>query len=175
MEKNKITIRPYGEGDLWLLERTLGDAKQMIHLNEPESTETIKKRHEKTVAMSKNQKAGCQYTILAGEKNEPAGNVGYWESEWKGQKGWEMGWFVLPEYQGQGLATEAARHIISQLAELNSCKQVFAFPSVNNSSSNAICRKLGFTLTEEFNIEYPQRSGKLLKANIWILNLTERE
>jgi len=34
--------------------------------------------------MSADPHAGCQFTILAGPFNAPAGNVGYWESEWKG-------------------------------------------------------------------------------------------
>jgi len=28
-----VSIRPYAEGDLWLLEKTLGDPGQMVHLN----------------------------------------------------------------------------------------------------------------------------------------------
>jgi len=32
-----VSVRPYAEGDLWLLERTLGDPSQMVHLNGPES------------------------------------------------------------------------------------------------------------------------------------------
>ena len=43
MVKDKITIRPYREEDLWIMEGTLGDEKQMIYLNGPDSKEKIRK------------------------------------------------------------------------------------------------------------------------------------
>ena len=170
-----VSIRPYSEGDIWLLERTLGDPSQMIHLNGAENTVTIRKRHTKFLAMSADPHSGCQFTILAGPLHAPAGNVGYWESEWHGEIGWEMGWFVLPEFQGRGVATEATRLVIDQVTKLRSHKFVLAFPSVNNGPSNAICRKLGFILTEQVDSEYPFGSKRLLRVNIWRLTLPVRE
>jgi RimJ/RimL family protein N-acetyltransferase len=167
----RVSIRPYGEGDLWLLERTLGDPSQMTNLNGPESEEKIQRRHKKFLAMSADPQTGCQFTVLAGSDNAPAGNVGYWESEWKGQKGWEMGWFVLPEFQGRGIATAATRLVVESLSKLKSHKFVFAFPSADNHPSNAICRNLGFALTEEVSNEYPPGSGRSLRVNIWTLAL----
>ena len=166
-----VSIRPYAEGDLWLLERTLGNPSQMVHLNGPESMEHIRKRHNKFLAMSADPHAGCQFTILAGSLNSPAGNVGYWESEWKGKTGWEMGWFVLPEFQGRGIATAGTRLVIDLTTKLDSHKFVFAFPSVENHQSNAICKKLGFILTDQVSSEYPPGSKRLLRCNIWILTL----
>lgn len=175
MVKDKISIRPYGEDDLWLLERTLGDSSQMIYLNGPESKEKILKRHKRRLSMSQDQQNGLQFTILVGENDAPAGNVGYWESEYKGQKGWEMGWFVLPEFQGKGIATTASEQVISLLVKLKRYKFVFAFPSVENKPSNAICRKLGFDLVEESEDEYPAGSGLKLKVNVWRFNLPINE
>ncbi len=166
-----VSIRPYAEGDLWLLERTLGNPGQMVHLNGPESIEQIRKRHNKFLAMSADPHAGCQFTILAGPLNAPAGNVGYWESEWKGKTGWEMGWFVLPEFQARGIATAGTRLVIELVTKLESHKFVFAFPSVENHQSNAICRKLGFILTDQVSSEYPAGSKRWLRCNIWILTL----
>ena len=116
MTLDELSIRPYAEGDMWVLDRTLGDPSQMVHLNGPESTEKLQKRHKKYVAMSADPHAGCMYTITMGSENAPVGNVGYWETEWDGQKGWETGWFVLPEFQGKGIATAAMRNLRSSLA-----------------------------------------------------------
>jgi len=167
----QVSIRPYGEGDLWVLEKTLGEPSQMVHLNGPESEEKIQKRHKRFLAMSADSHAGCQFTILAGPENSPAGSVGYWESEWKGQKGWEMGWFVLPEFQRRGVATAAVRLVLESLSKHGSHKTVFAFPSVDNHPSTAICRKLGFALKEEVSDEYPPGSGRLLHVGVWMLSL----
>ena len=166
-----VSVRPYAEGDLWLLERTLGDPSQMVHLNGPESNENIRKRHNRFLAMSADPHAGCQFTILAGPLHALAGNVGYWESEWKGEIGWEMGWFVLPEFQGRGVATAATRLVIDLITRLQSHKFISAFPSVNNHPSNAICKKLGFTLTEQASSEYPPGSKRVLHVNICMLTL----
>ena len=38
-----------------------------------------------------------------------------------------MGWFVSPDYQGKGLATEASNQIINKLAGLKIYKHVYAF------------------------------------------------
>ena len=175
MENSRVSIRPYGKDDLWLMEKTLGDPTQMIYLNGSESEERIRRRHHKRITMSANPQTGCQYTILTGANNDPAGNIGYWESEWKGQKGWEMGWFVLPEFQGHGIATAASRQVIQLLIKRKNYTFIFATPSVDNQPSNAICRKLGFTLTGEDTIEYPSGSGRLLKINCWTLTLPTEE
>ncbi len=170
MARNGVSIRPYAEGDMWVLERTLGDPSQMVHLNGPETVEQLRERHKRFLGMSADPRAGCMYTITVGPKNVAAGNVGYWETEWDGQKGWETGWFVLPEFQGRGVATAATKMLVNQVAKL-SRRFLFAYPSVNNHPSNAICGKLGFTLTGEVESEYPPKSGRLLRVNIWRLDL----
>ncbi|OWP55972.1 MAG: hypothetical protein B2I17_08295 [Thermoplasmatales archaeon B_DKE] len=68
-------------------------------------------------------------------------HTGNWETEWKGENGWETGWFVIPEFQGKGIATAAVRILIGQLARLNR-DPIFAYPSVNNEASNAMCGNL---------------------------------
>ena len=168
----RVSLRPYAESDLWVLERTLGDPSQMVHLNGPESPEKLRKRHKMFVAMSADQHAGCMYTITLGPENAPVGNVGYWETEVDGQKGWESGWFVLPEFQGKGVATAAMRMLVSRIAKLDR-QFLYASPSVDNGPSNAICRKLGFVLTKEMDSEYPP--GSPLRINVWRLDLKALE
>ena len=170
MARNDVSLRPYAEGDLWVLEKTLGDPSQMVHLNGPESAEKLRERHKKFLAMSADPHAGCMYTITVGPEKVAAGNVGYWETEWGGEKGWETGWFVLPELQGKGVATEATKVLVNHVAKLNQ-RFLFAYPSVGNRPSNAICRRLGFALIGETESEYPPGSGRLLRVNIWRLEL----
>ena len=44
-----------------------------------------------------------------------------------------------------------------------------AFPSVDNGPSNAICRKAGFALQDEVDVEYPP--GHPMRCNDWRLDL----
>ena len=47
---------------------------------------------------------------------------------------------------------------------------VHAFPSVENAPSNAICRKVGFTLLGERDFEYPP--GHSMRSNDWRFDLS---
>jgi RimJ/RimL family protein N-acetyltransferase len=78
-------------------------------------------------------------------------------------------WSILPIYQGRGFATLASRLTVEQARVLNTNEEIYAFPSPDNIPSNSICRKLGFSLIEECEIEYP--SGKWMRANAWMLKL----
>lgn len=163
-----ISIRPYSSGDMWVLERTIGASREMVHLNGPESLEQIQKRHKRYLAMSADQHAGCMYTIMVGPS--AAGNVGYWETDWEGEEAWETGWFVLPEFQGRGVATQAMKQMIQIVGKRSNHRSLVAFPATDNGPSNAIARKLGFEHVKEIDIEYPQHSGKFLHNNVWRLN-----
>jgi RimJ/RimL family protein N-acetyltransferase len=54
----------------------------------------------------------------------------------------------------------------------NQRRFMHAYPSVENAPSNAICRKLGFTLLGEHEFEYPP--GQFMRCNDWRLDLFRR-
>jgi RimJ/RimL family protein N-acetyltransferase len=83
------------------------------------------------------------YKIVAEDSDNVLGTIGIWKLDWKGPQTYEMGWFVLPEHQGKGVATEAARLIISQARSEPELRYVHAYPAVSNAASNAIARKIG--------------------------------
>ena len=45
-----------------------------------------------------------------------------------------------------------------------------AFPTPDNGPSNAVCRKLGFTLLGEVEFEFPK--GHFGKSNDWVYELS---
>jgi RimJ/RimL family protein N-acetyltransferase len=97
------------------------------------------------------------------------GSVSFWNREWKGEEVYEIGWGVLPEYQGRGIASAAVAEAI-ELARATKRKQaVHAFPSVENPPSNGICRNLGFVLLGATQFEYPK--GHWMLCNDWRLAL----
>jgi|GEM_PF-5370064 len=51
--KTIVQIRPYLEGDQWILQKTLGDPNQMVHLGGPEKKEKLQKRNKKYLASQK--------------------------------------------------------------------------------------------------------------------------
>lgn len=146
----------------------MSDPAMTEHLGGPESPEKIRQRNERYSASSEPDQ-GEMFVITLGYEETAVGSVGYWEKEWQGVLGWETGWSILPEYQGQGIATKAALVIIERARAEQKHRYLHAFPSVDNGASNAICRKAGFSLQREVDFEYP--TGSLMRCNDWRLDL----
>jgi RimJ/RimL family protein N-acetyltransferase len=56
----------------------------------------------------------------------------------------EVGWHLHPQYQGQGMATEAARAVLA-LAAKAGIDQVLAITDVDNAASQRVAERLGMT------------------------------
>jgi RimJ/RimL family protein N-acetyltransferase len=56
----------------------------------------------------------------------------------------EVGWHLHPQYQGQGMATEAARAVLA-LAAKAGIDQVLAITDVDNAASQRVAEHLGMT------------------------------
>ena len=163
-----VRIEPWGPGDLPLLELLLGDPVMMEHLGGPESLEKIAERQERYERMTEPGK-GRVFKVVERVARTGVGWVGYWERAWRDQQVYEIGWAVLPAFRGRGLASVATAQAIVVARSERRHRFLHAFPSVDNPPSNAICRKLGFTLLEELEFEYPQ--GHFMQCNDWRLDL----
>jgi RimJ/RimL family protein N-acetyltransferase len=141
------------------------------HLGGPETAEQIVKRHERFVRHMEQGTGAWIYKVMRGA--EAVGSVVFWERVWRDEPVYEMGWSILPEYQGQGIGTEAVRLAVGRARKLHDRRCVHAFPSVDNAPSNAICRKAGFTLIGPCEFEYPK--GHVMTVNDWRLDLTTPE
>jgi RimJ/RimL family protein N-acetyltransferase len=152
--RDGVHIERWGEGDLGLLTALNGDPEQMRHVGGAETPEKIAERQGRYVADP------GQFRIVDG--GEGAGWVGFWEREWRGEAIYEIGWSVLPAFQGRGLASAAAALALERAR----ARPVHAFPGVDNAPSNAVCRKLGFSLVEAgLSFEYPP--GTFMVCNDW--------
>ena len=159
-----MRIEPWGAGDLSLLERLLGDPAMMEHIGGAESPEKIAERH------GRYAEAGSgQFKVIVGASGKAVGWVGYWERTWRDQEIYEIGWSVIPAFQGRGIAGLATAQAIALAAAEGKHRFLHAFPSADNAPSNAICRKLGFSFVGECEFEYPP--GSLMRCNDWRLDL----
>jgi RimJ/RimL family protein N-acetyltransferase len=152
-------LERWGPDDLPLLEKTVGDPAMMVYLGGAESPPKMAERQEKFAAPGSGM-----FKVVDDLSGEGIGSVGFWERNWRGETVHEVGWFVIPEFQGRGVAVEAMR----QLLPVAASRPIHAFPNVENTPSNAICRKLGFTLLGELDFEYPP--GHWMRCNDWRLN-----
>jgi len=76
---------------------------------------------------------------------------------------------VIPAFQGRGIAGAGTALVIEMAHSERTHRFMYAYPSVDNPPSNAICRKLGFTLLEAEEFEYPP--GNRMRCNVWRLDL----
>jgi len=157
----RVRIEPWGAGDLPLLHGLLGDPVMTEHLGGPESDAKIAERQ------ARYERPGSkQFKIVDEATGAGIGWVGYWERD---PHIYETGWSVLPAWQGRGAAGAAMLQLLELIRAEGDRREVHAYPSVDNAPSNAICRKLGFTLLGASEFEYPP--GTFMTCNDWALAL----
>jgi RimJ/RimL family protein N-acetyltransferase len=147
------------------------------HLGGPETPEQVELRHRRYVAAAQSgifrgsdtEYRAFIFKAMLEPDGEGVGSVTFWDREWKGEQVYEMGWGVVPEFQGRGIASAMVAQAIEVARETGRRAAVHAFPSVDNAPSNAICRKAGFTLLGEAPFEYPK--GHWMQCNDWSLQL----
>jgi RimJ/RimL family protein N-acetyltransferase len=164
-----VRLEEWSAGDLPLLRSLLGDPAMTEHLGGPESEERLAERQGRYERLGSSGK-GRMFKIVDAESAEPVGSVGFWEKEWRDQTVWEIGWSVLPAFQGRGIAGRGTAEAIDRARTEGRHRFVHAFPGVENAPSNAICRKLGFELVEE-SIEFEYPAGSLMHCNDWRFDL----
>jgi len=164
-----IRLEPWTEEDFPLLVR-LNAPEMTEHLGGPETDEQLRRRHERYVRLADSTEAFI-FKVVLESTGEVAGNVNFWEREWQGRPVYEMGWGVLPEFQGRGIASAAVANAIEVARSAGRRDTIHAFPSTENGPSNAICRKAGFELLGEAPFEYPK--GHWMRCNDWRMTLRQ--
>ena len=160
MELRDITM-----DDLALYVGMLTDERVMAELGGPLPPDGLE---EKLRGIVRQVESGeIWYSVIA-EDDQPAGTVCIWNHDDRGENLNEIGWMVVPQFQGRGLATAAVRAYLERAKAENRWGVVRAFPGKSNAASNAICRKTGFTLIGEREVEYMGRWGL---SNDWKIDL----
>ncbi|HXF35689.1 MAG TPA: GNAT family N-acetyltransferase [Actinomycetota bacterium] len=157
-----VELRDITMDDLPLYEALLTDPAMMSELGGPLPREGLE---EKLQGIVDGVRAGTNWYSVVLADGVPAGTVCVWESEWEGRPASEIGWMVLPAFQGRGLATRAVRLILERADLEGRWGPIHAFPGVTNAASNAICRKTGFRFVGREGVTY---AGRTLRCNHWV-------
>jgi len=140
----------------------------MRDLGGPHARDAILARHQRYMAADPDTHG--LFAVVVGSEREPVGWVGFWETESRGEAVWECGWSVVPEHQGRGVGSSAVGLMLEEARMRERHRWMYAYPSVDNAASNALCRALGFELLGETEVEYP--AGSMMRSNDWRLDLT---
>lgn len=163
-----MRLRDVGPADLDAYVRMRCDPVMMAELGGPLPREGI----EGKVRRDAGQAAGGTEWIkmIIPDETAPdvvAGSVVLWSHEEGGAQLSEIGWMVLPEFQGRGIGKRAVRMLLELARGDGRWGAVHAFPGVSNAPSNGICRSLGFTLTGAQDITF---NGRVLRINHWVID-----
>jgi RimJ/RimL family protein N-acetyltransferase len=164
-----VRLRDVEPGDVSAYVRMRCDPVMMAELGGPLPREGIEEKVASDVQAAAAGDAWIKMIVPGEPAGEAvAGSVALWShAEDGGQPITEVGWMVLPEFQGRGLAKQAVRMLLELAREDGGWGLVHAFPATTNSPSNGICRSLGFTFAGEREVTF---AGRVLRTNHWVIN-----
>ncbi|HEY1572394.1 MAG TPA: GNAT family N-acetyltransferase [Pseudonocardiaceae bacterium] len=154
-----MRLRNVSLGDVEAYVRMRCDPVMMAELGGPQPRAGIDAKVRVDVAAAEADRSWIRMII---EDDAVAGSVVLWTHDDTGES--EVGWMVLPEFQGRGLGKQAVRLLLTRAREDGRWGLVHAYPGVTNGASNGICRSLGFTLLGEQDVVFAERT---LRANHW--------
>lgn len=167
-----IELVDWEAGDSWLIDATMGDPAMTQYLGGPEPDDKRAERHQRYLDLTGTARARMM-KIVRPRDGQAVGTIGYWMTTWDGEDIFEMGWAVLPDFQGRGFATEATLMTVELARADGRRRYLHAFPNVENPASNGVCRKAGFTNLGEVQAEFPP--GHPMTCNNWRLDLHPEE
>jgi RimJ/RimL family protein N-acetyltransferase len=151
--------------DRWLYERLRCDPVMMADLGGPLPKESVPDKLRRDVEAVERDEYWI--SVIESDDGEAMGTVVLWEHDDRGEAISEIGWMVLPEFQGRGLGRSATAALLQRARDDGRWGAIHAYPGVTNAPSNGICRSLGFTLLGAAEIEFEDRA---ITANHWRLD-----
>lgn len=162
-----VALARWSAEDLWLLQAG-NTAEMTVHLGGPESDDQVADRHERYLRY---WQTGEARTFRLEADGNPVGAVCWWSTSWRDHDVHEVGWFVLPEAQGQGVARRGVGLVLDDVRAHGEHPLLMAFPSELNVASNALCAAAGLTLRGQDDVLF---RGTALRVNAWGVDLALR-
>src|SRR5438270_3581118 len=159
-----MELRPLTRDDLRLYERIYTDPRMWAELGgvlDQDTTENL----ERAVASVEADRHWV--LVIVTDDGTDVGTVSLWDHEWEGETIDEIGWMVLPEHQGHGLASAAVTEALRRADAAARWRVLHAFPATTNTPSNALCRKHGFALRGPIDYYYTY-GARTLRVNHWV-------
>ncbi|RLK25016.1 RimJ/RimL family protein N-acetyltransferase [Micromonospora sp. M71_S20] len=157
-----MRLRDVEPGDLDAYVRMRCDPAVMAELGGPQPRERVAAQLRRDLETVRDGSAWIKM-IVPGGSAQVAGTVTLYSHGGVS----EIGWMVVPEFQGRGLAGRAVRAVLALARTDGRWSRIHAFPATTNAASNAICRSVGFALVGEEQREF---AGRLFRTNHWVVD-----
>lgn len=157
-ETRRLALRRVKEGDRELFFRLFCDAEMMHYLGGAWTSELT----EETLHEWRNEWGINNYyygVITLKSSGESLGIAGFTEDTNPDEPGLEFSWFVLPEHQKRGYASEITLSLQKFVFEVLKKDRLFAETHPDNIASNRVLKKLGFRNSGERHHLYESLPG----------------
>ncbi|WP_207934523.1 GNAT family N-acetyltransferase [Actinomadura sp. KC06] len=166
--ETEVRLRDVEPGDVGAYVRMRCDPVMMAELGGPLPREGIEEKVRRDVEDAASGTALIKMIVPGGAApGAVAGTVTLWHHHVDGAVFSEIGWMVMPEFQGRGVGKRAVRMLLERARHEDRWGLVHAFPATTNAPSNGICRSLGFTFLDEQDVVF---AGRIVRANHWIID-----
>lgn len=158
LSTNRLLLRRVEKGDQKLLDRLFCDPEMMQYLGgiwtKELVTELVKEWYDEW------GKNNYWYgVIVVKASSEAIGIAGFTENTHPQELGLEFSWFIVPEHQKKGYATEITKEILLFVFEYLKKDRLFAETHPDNVAANKVLEKLCFKRLDERNYKYDYLPG----------------
>jgi RimJ/RimL family protein N-acetyltransferase len=124
-----MELRNLGADDIWIYEAQ-NAPEMMEHLGGPRSMEGMADKLRRDVAATEADEYWVLVIVPDDDPSRAAGTVAVWSHEEHEEPINEIGWMVLPQYQGRGIGTSAVGAVLDRACATGRWDVLHAFPSV---------------------------------------------
>lgn len=158
LETGRLSMRRVEQDDLSLFRQLFCDAAMMRYLGGVWSS----KQATDALAEWRSEWGHNNYfygVLVQKETGQPVGIAGFTENTNPHEPGYELTWFIHPEQQGKGYATEISLGLLEYIFTHLHGTRVFAETHPENTASNRILQKLGFAYLGRRQRQYDDLPG----------------
>jgi ribosomal-protein-alanine N-acetyltransferase len=167
LESARLLIRRPEQADLAIYLRLFSNAAIMHYLGGPwthqQTTEALREWRE--VWGVKNRWYG---SLVRKDTQECIGTAGFTEDTIPDEPGLELSWFVLPEQQRKGFASEITNELLQYAFDVMNASRIVAETHPENPASNQLLKKLNFSCLGERHYNHEDLPGFDTQV-LWVL------
>ncbi|KAJ3029442.1 UNVERIFIED_CONTAM: hypothetical protein HDU68_012125 [Siphonaria sp. JEL0065] len=162
IESDRLILRAFRESDAEPLKIAIEPALPSIRpwINSANVENTVENQHARIQRDAKEWEGGTRFSFLAIDKatGKIVGLFSVNHVDWKSKSG-SLGYWLIPEYERKGLATEAAGRLVQLAKEVMLLDRITLICDVENARSANVAKRLGFVYEGTLRKGYLGPSG----------------